>query len=107
MTKYTSCSIFLEKYWFWRKLYNFSFLPIYKEIGQDLQKIVVVPFRKSCKALEIPKCGCVKLNMPRVVQNSTTPGIGLKSWVLIIFLRPFGPPQPQNIFKVPSPYWNF
>ena len=37
MIEYTFCKNFVEKYWFLRKSCHFPFLPIYKDIGQELQ----------------------------------------------------------------------
>ena len=48
MSKYIFCPNFVQKYRFLRELCHFSFLPICKDIDQDLQKSQWVPFRKNC-----------------------------------------------------------
>ena len=45
--KYTSCTSFVEEYWFLKKLSNFPFSSIYKDINNNLQKSWWVPFGKS------------------------------------------------------------
>ena len=57
MSKYTSCSNFVKKYWFLRKLRHFLFLPIYKNIDQDLRKSQLVPFSKKTVNFEVKKLG--------------------------------------------------
>ena len=52
-SKYTSCPKFVSKYWFLRKLCRFPFLPIYKDIDQDLRKSQCCNFwSKAAKAFK-------------------------------------------------------